>query len=144
LIQAETKFIARYAETDQMGIVHHSNYTVWFEAGRTDFLKKAGFSNTSIETKGVLLPLYGMNCQYKSPARYEDEIIVVTSLKQLSPVRMGFAYQVFNRKDNQLLATGETMHAWTDKHLKPLNAKKIVPDVYSKLNQAVGLEGNKA
>jgi acyl-CoA thioester hydrolase len=58
-MQAETKFIARYAETDQMGIVHHSNYTVWFEAGRTEFLKNAGVSNTSIEARGVLLPLYG-------------------------------------------------------------------------------------
>ena len=55
-MQTETTFTARYAETDQMGIVHHSNYTVWFEAGRTDFLKKAGTSNTSIEGNGVLLP----------------------------------------------------------------------------------------
>lgn len=137
MIQAETKFIARYAETDQMGIVHHSNYTVWFEAGRTDFLKKAGFSNTSIETKGVLLPLYGMNCQYKSPARYEDEIMVVTSLKQVSRVRLCFSYQVLNTVDNKLLATGETMHAWTDTALKPVDAKKAVPDVYSRLSQSV-------
>jgi acyl-CoA thioester hydrolase len=95
-----------------------------FEAGRTDFLKKAGFSNTSIETKGVLLPLYGMNCQYKSPARYEDEIMVVTSLKQVSRVRLCFSYQVLNTADNKLLATGETMHAWTDTALKPVDAKK--------------------
>ena len=63
--------------------------------------------------------------------------MVVTSLKHLSPARMGFAYQVFNRKDKTLLATGETMHAWTDRHLKPLNAKKTVPDVYSMLSQSV-------
>ena len=67
-MQTETRFIARYAETDQMGIIHHSNYAVWFEAGRTDFLKKAGVSNTSIESKGILLPLYDMNCKFKSPA----------------------------------------------------------------------------
>ena len=135
-MQTETTFTARYAETDQMGIVHHSNYTVWFEAGRTDFLKKAGTSNTSIEGYGVLLPLYGMNCQYKSPARYEDEIMVVTRLKKVSRVRLCFSYQVLNVVDHKLLATGETMHAWTDKSLKPVDAEKAVPDAYSMLSQA--------
>ncbi len=136
-MQTETTFTARYAETDQMGIVHHSNYTVWFEAGRTDFLKKVGTSNTSIEGNGVLLPLYGMNCQYKSPARYEDEIMVVTRLKKVSRVRLCFSYQVLNAANHKLLATGETMHAWTDKSLKPVDAEKAVPDAYSMLSQAV-------
>ena len=136
-MQTETTFTARYAETDQMGIVHHSNYTVWLEAGRTDFLKKAGTSNTSIEARGVLLPLYGMNCQYKSPARYEDEIMVVTRLKKVSRVRLCFSYQVLNAANHKLLATGETMHAWTDKSLKPVDAEKAVPDAYSMLSQAV-------
>lgn len=136
-MQTETRFTARYAETDQMGIVHHSNYAVWFEAGRTDFLKKAGVSNTEIEAKGILLPLYEMNCQFKIPARYEDEIMVVTRLKQISRVRLRFSYQVLNTSNHKLLATGETMHAWTDKALKPVNAGKIVPDVYSILSQAV-------
>lgn len=136
-MQTETRFIARYSETDQMGIIHHSNYAVWFEAGRTDFLKKAGFSNTSIEAKGILLPLYEMNCQFKSPARYEDEIMVITRLKHISPVRMSFSYDVINAANHKLLATGETLHAWTDKVLKPVNAVKYVPDVYSILSQAV-------
>jgi len=136
-MQTETRFTARYSETDQMGIIHHSNYAVWFEAGRTDFFKIAGISNTKIEEKGILLPLYEMNCQFKSPASYEDEILVITNLKSLSRVRMSFAYQVLNAENNKLLATGETMHAWTDKALKPVNAEKIVPDVYSILSQAV-------
>jgi len=136
-MHTETRFIARYSETDQMGIIHHSNYAVWFEAGRTDFFKKAGISNTKIEEKGILLPLYELNCQFKSPARYEDEILVITNLKSLSRVRMSFVYQVLNAENNKLLAIGETMHAWTDKALKPVNAEKIVPDVYSILSQAV-------
>ncbi len=135
-MQTETRFIARYSETDQMGIIHHSNYAVWFEAGRTDFLKTAGISNTKIEEKGILLPLYEMNCQFKSPAMYEDEILVITSLKSLSRVRMSFVYQVLNA-ENKLLATGETMHAWTDKALKPVNAEKTIPEVYSILSQTI-------
>ena len=134
-MQTETRFTARYSETDQMGIIHHSNYTVWFEAGRTAFLKNACVSNSSIEASGVLLPLYEMNCKYKSPARYEDEILVITDLKSISRVRICFSYQVFNAETNQLLAVGETKHAWTDKLLKPVNAERAIPEVYSVLSK---------
>jgi acyl-CoA thioester hydrolase len=122
-VQSETRLIARYAETDQMGIIHHSNYAVWFEAGRTDFLKKMGLSYSIIEASGIITPLYEMNCKFKSPAKYEDEISVVTTLKSVSRVRLCFSYQVFNFQSNKLLAEGETMHAWTDKALRPINAQ---------------------
>ena len=134
-MQTETRFTVRYSETDQMGIVHHSNYTVWFEAGRTDFLKNADVSNSSIEAKGVLLPLYEMSCKYKSPAKYENEILIITCMKSISRVRICFSYQVFNAETNQLLAVGETKHAWTDKQLKPVNAERAIPDVYSILSK---------
>lgn len=132
-MQAETKLIARYSETDQMGIIHHSNYAVWFEAGRTDFLKKAGISNKEIKEQGVLLPLYEMNCKFKSPARYEDEIIVKTKLEHIGKVRIVFSYQVLNAKDGSVLTTGETKHAWTNKSLKPVNAQLLIPDIYDVL-----------
>lgn len=134
-MQVETRFTARYSETDQMGIVHHSNYAVWFEAGRTDFLKHVGFAYTSIEARGVLTPLYEMNCRYKSPARYEDEILVLTSLKSISRVRLCFTYQVYNAQTSNILAEGETMHAWTDKSLRPVNAEKTIPEIYSVLSK---------
>ena len=134
-MQTETRFTARYSETDQMGIVHHSNYTVWFEVGRINFLKNIGASNSGIESRGVLLPLYEMNCKYKSPARYENEILVITYLKSLSRVRISFSYQVLNAETNQLLAVGETKHAWTDKSLKPINAERSIPEVYSILSK---------
>jgi len=137
MMQSETRVIVRYAETDQMGIVHHSNYAVWFEAGRTDFLKKAGVSNTSIEAKGILLPLYEMNCQFKSPAKYEDEILVVTKLNSLSRVRLQFSYEVVNAGNSKLLTTGETKHAWTNKELKPINVEKAIPDTYLLLSKII-------
>lgn len=131
----ETKFAVRYSETDQMKIVHHSNYAVWFEAGRTDFFAKIGLSIGQIEESGVLLPLYEMNCRFKSPARYEDEIIVKTKLDSIAKVRIIFSYQVINASNQKILATGKTMHAWTNKHLKPINAETSIPDVYSLLRQ---------
>lgn len=136
-MKTETILTVRYAETDQMGIVHHSNYSIWFEAGRTDFLKQTGVSYTEVESRNVMLPLYEITCRFKSPAKYEDEIAVITSLKELSRVRLILAYEVFNRKNNTLLATGETLHAFTDKDLRPLNAEKFIPDIYALMKAAL-------
>ena len=83
-MRTKTVLTARYSETDQMGIIHHSTYAVWFEVGRTDFLKSVAVSKSKIENRGVLLPLYEMNCKFKSPAKYEDEIMVITTLKNLT------------------------------------------------------------
>ncbi len=134
-METETTSTVRYAETDQMGIVHHSNYAIWYEAGRTDFLKSAGVSNSNIESQGVLLPLYEMNCKFIAPAKYEDEIVIKTRLKALSRTRINFSYRVCNAMNDKLLAVGETMHAWTDKVLKPVNAEKTIPDIYAILKQ---------
>lgn len=131
-----SKLTVRYAETDKMGIVHHSNYPVWFEVGRTDFIRQTGVTYSEMEARGVLLPLYEIVCRYKKPARYEDEIDIVTSLKELSCVRIVLAYQVRLTKDGTLLAEGETHHAMTDAGLKPLNAEKAIPDIYEKLKAA--------
>ena len=132
-MQSKTYLTVRYAETDQMGIVHHSNYPIWFEVGRTEFLKSLGTSYSGVEDSGVILPLFEINCQFKSPAKYEDNILIITSIKSLSRVRVCFSYEVLNVADNKLLATGETMHAWTDKALNPVNAEKKIPELYSML-----------
>lgn len=132
-MQSKTYLTVRYAETDQMGIVHHSNYPIWFEVGRTEFLKSLGASYSSIEDSGVILPLFEINCQFKSPAKYEDNILIITSTKSISRVRVCFSYEVLNSSNNKLLATGETMHAWTDKLLKPVNAQKKIPELFSML-----------
>ncbi len=131
IMKTVTKLTVRYAETDKMGIVHHSNYPIWFEAGRTDFIKRAGISYSDLEAQGVFLPLYEVSCRFKSPARYEDEIAVITSLKELSCVRIVLSYEVINTHTNALLATGETLHAFTGSSLKPINAQRVIPDVYA-------------
>jgi len=76
LFISETEIIVRYAETDRMGIVHHSNYPIWFEAARTDFIKNLGMSYSKIEERGFMLPLIELTCRYKGAARYEDRLIV--------------------------------------------------------------------
>jgi len=133
----ETRIIVRYAETDQMGIVHHSNYPIWFEAARTDFIRKLGMPYTIMEERGFLLPLIELNCKYKGVAKYEDEILIKTSVKEFSVTRITFYYEVFREKDNQLITVGETVHAWTNRNLKPLSIKKHAPDIYSLISEVM-------
>lgn len=135
---SETEFTVRYAETDQMGIVHHSNYAVWFEAARTDFMKKAGMSYSEIEKSGVLLPLAELNIRYKSSAHYEDVVIVKTKITKLTYVKIFFEYEAVNAWTGQVLATGFTLHAFVDKNMKPLNLLKIRPDLYQLLTGLIG------
>ncbi|NLP13051.1 MAG: acyl-CoA thioesterase [Clostridium sp.] len=132
---SETEIIVRYAETDQMGIVHHSNYPIWFEAARTDFIKKMGMPYSQIEERGFLLPLIELNCKYKGSARYEDRIIVRTRIKAISYSRITFSYEVFKLGKDALITSGETMHVWTNKQLKPLNIKKHAPDIYESISK---------
>lgn len=138
-MKTKTVLTVRYAETDKMGIVHHSNYPIWFEAGRTDYLKQTGVTYTEMEARGVMLPLYEITCRYKSPARYEDEITIITGTKTLSPVRLILSYEVYHTATGTLLATGETLHAFTGSDLKPLNASRVIPDIYA-LMQAMSSE----
>ena len=98
-------------------------------------LKKQDFSYSSLEARGFMLPLYEMNCIFKNPAKYEDEILVITKISFLSQVRLHLSYQVINSENSKLLVTGETMHAWTDKTFKPVNVEKAIPDIYLMLNR---------
>ncbi len=137
MIISETAFTARYGETDQMGIIHHSNYPVWFEAGRTGFFKEIGIWYSKIEEKGILLPLTDLRCSYISPARYEDEIVVKTKIEEMSCVRLAFNYEVLNKDSGIIIAKGQTSHAWTDKSLKPQNIQKKLPELYQALVEAL-------
>jgi acyl-CoA thioester hydrolase len=132
----ETNLRVRYAETDQMGIVHHSHYAVWFEVGRTEFTKKVGIPYSDIEERGARMPLIHLSCHFKSPAHYEDEVVVRTYLKNVTQTRMCFGYTVIHKDDGRLLCEGESQHVWTDQNLKPINLQKRLPDVFSLYKQS--------
>ena len=136
----ETEIIVRYAETDQMKIVHHSVYPVWFEAARTDYMEKAGYPYSRIEDEGILLPLSHLECDYREGAKYGDTVIIKTSIKKMSHVRLEIHYRAYRKKDSALLAEGLTVHAWTDLNLKIINLKKKAPDLYSLLENEAAKE----
>jgi acyl-CoA thioester hydrolase len=137
MVISETPITVRYAETDQMGVVHHSNYAVWFEAGRTDFIKKMGMPYSVIEEKGAMLPLLELKCSFRSFARYEDNVVVRTRIKEYTGTRLLFYYEVVLTGEDRVLTEGETLHCWTNRELKPVNIKKFMPEVYELIEKAV-------
>lgn len=136
---SELKLTVRYAETDMMGIVHHSRYFPWFEAARTEFIKQTGVSYTQMEKSGILLPLSEAGAKYIKGLLYEDVVIVTTRLEQLTVARCRFAYEVYRESENcrELCAKGFTMHGFTDAEFKPINLKKKNPELWDKLNDLV-------
>ncbi len=115
----ETEVRVRYAETDKMGIVHHSNYLVWFELGRSEFCRARGFSYLEMEEKeDALMVVAEVYCRYKSPAHYEDLVTVRTNVADIRSRSLRFIYEVHRVSDQVLLAEGETLHVVTDRNKK--------------------------
>ena len=134
-MKSRSKIVARYAETDQMGIVHHSVYPIWFEVARTEFIRHAGMTYTEMEQAGVMLPLAGLTCRYFYPAKYEDEVIIEVSISKFTPARIEFLYEVYN-EEGRLLTQGTTLHGWTNLELHPINLKKHFPNIYEAVKYA--------
>ena len=123
-----TTLRVRYAETDQMGVVYHSNYFVWFEIGRTDYCRQHGFAYRDMEEQdGLYIIVAEARCRYKAPARYDDEILVRTCLRSVRKRVLIFGYEVY--REDELLAEGETVHVITDRDGRP----RALPDKYRDL-----------
>ena len=114
-----TQVRVRYAETDRMGVVYYANYFVWFEVARTEWLRATGWSYREMETAGISLPVIEAGCEYRQPARYDDEIELLTRATLLSQVRIRFDYELRRRGEDATLATGFTVHAALDRAGRP-------------------------
>ena len=136
-----TEVRVRYAETDQMGVVYYANYLVWFELGRVELLRSLGLAYSRLETDhGCILPVIEATCRYKSPARYDDEILIETRPAMLRGSVLKFAYRILRKspqgeertgpeqteKEQTLLAEGETVHVVCDDKLQ----RKPLPEKY--------------
>ena len=134
---SESRIRVRYVETDQMGVVYHANYLVWFEIGRTDFIRILGVTYSELEQRGLLLPVVEANCKYKQPAKYDDELIIQTTIREMKGVRITFDYQVIRAQDGQTLVSGFTQHVFSSHDFKPFNLRSRMPDLYELLNQSM-------
>jgi acyl-CoA thioester hydrolase len=126
----------RYAETDQMGVVYHANYFVWFEVGRVELLRQLGFSYREMEQEDdCCIAVVDARCRYKAPARYDDELVVRTRLKNVRQSLVQFGYELVRISDGLLLAEGETTHVVIDHQLK----KRAIPEKYMRVfREALG------
>lgn len=113
MIETKTDIRVRYADTDKMGVVYHSNYAVYFEVGRTEMFREIGMTYDEMEKNNVMLPLVDLHINYKRPARYDDLITVTTTVKELPGVKIRFDYQIHNEK-GELLVDGYTTLAFID------------------------------
>lgn len=112
------QFRVRYQETDQMGIVHHSVYYVWFEMGRTEWMRERGMTYRECEEKGWLLPLVESGCQYLSSATYDDMVELVTVMSPEQGIKFRFEYTVRKLPEGTVLAKGFTRHVCTNRDKK--------------------------
>lgn len=96
-----------------MGIAHHSNYIVWFEIGRTDLCRETGFPYTEIENRGFLLVVTEIGCRYRTPFRYDDEVLIRTSVANIASRAIQFKYALYG--GSELRATGHSSHMWVDR-----------------------------
>ena len=116
---SDTQIRVRYAETDQMGVVYHSNYFPYFEAARGEWIRQLGFSYADMEKMGIIIPVVDVHCRYLRPAKYDDLLTIRTTLKEL-PVhhKIEFHQEVFNEKE-ELLAVGKIILYFMEaRHMK--------------------------
>ncbi|HOD47548.1 MAG TPA: thioesterase family protein, partial [Opitutaceae bacterium] len=112
-----------YAETDMMGVVYHGSYLPWFEVGRTHLLRQHGVVYRQLEAEGFFLPVLEVGVRYLRPARYDDTITIVTTLREKPVLRIRLDYEV--RRGDELLATGQTTHAFIDRNGRPVRPPAV-------------------
>jgi acyl-CoA thioester hydrolase len=129
--ESVTTLRVRYAETDQMGVVYYANYLVWFEVARADLLRSLGWTYREMEDTGVLLPVIEAHCEYRRPARYDEEIEVRTQGRLRSAVRMEFSYDVVLKVTNEIAAVGQTVHAAMGKGGRPCRLPSRIAEAFA-------------
>ena len=129
MITTETKIRVRYADTDTMGVVYHSNYAIFFEVARTEMFRELGIPYSQMEKEGIALPVADLHISYKRSAHYDDLLTVRTTINEKPTVKVVFNYQIFNEQD-ELLCTGETTLVFLNKATgRPTRIPKGIADL---------------
>ena len=139
MMTGETKLRVRYAETDNMGVVYHSNFAIWFEVGRVELMRQLGLEYRTMEKDdNCHIPVVDLRVRYKAPALYDDEIVVRTRIANARQSLLHFTYEVLRAGDQTLLATGETMHIIVDDKFQ----RRSLPEKYLKAFAALRQKKN--
>jgi len=124
----------QYYETDKMGITHHSNYIRWMEEARVDFLDKIGFGYAKLEAEGISSPVIGIDCSYKNSTTFDDEVEIEVGVAEYTGVKLGIKYTMKNVKEGSIVLIGNSKHCFLNNEGRPINLKKINPELDAKLN----------
>jgi len=138
LATGETRVRVRYAETDQMGVAHHSSYILWFEVARTEFVRQLGFTYRELEEAGLFLPVVELQCRFAAPCRYDDQLTIKTRA-EAQRARLTFHYEVWREGATAPAAIGSTVHVWIDRRGRPVNPRHSGVDRLERLYDAMGV-----
>lgn len=131
MITSRATLSVRYAETDMMGVVYHGSYLPWLEIGRTALLKEHGLPYRDLESAGFFLPVLEVGLRYLRPARYDDQIVVTTTLREKPSLRIRMDYEL--HRSDELLATAFTTHAFIDRNGRPVRPPAAFTEVMSRI-----------
>ena len=129
---------ANYYETDQMSIVHHSNYIRWFEEARLYFMDEADLPYKQMEDDGILIPVLSVSAEYKVSVKYDQKVLIYVWLSKFNGIRMQCGYRVVDKETGTLCATGESQHCFVDRNFKPVSLKKSYPGYYEHIKAVTG------
>ena len=122
---------ANFYETDQMGIIHHSNYIRWFEESRVDLMEQLGYGYEKAIERGIDFGVINVFCEYKSMIRFGDTVTINVSLAELTNMKMTLKYEVINAKSGEICTIGKTQHFFFDRSKqRPISLKKEMPDLF--------------
>lgn len=132
----------KYYETDKMGITHHSNYIRWMEEARIDFLDQIGYGYDKLEADGIMSPVIGIECDYKLPTTFADEVSITAGIKEFKGVKLMIEYVMKNAKTNEIVFKGISKHCFINKEGKPIILKKEFPELDIKFKALSQLDIN--
>ena len=133
--------VVKYYETDKMGIVHHSNYIRWFEEARVEFMRDADLSYRRMEEEGIMIPVVSVECKYKTPATFDDEVVIYTKIRKYNGIVIELEYEVRRTSDDAVIVTGSSSHCFVDSiNFKPVNLRKERPDMHGKFMSVTEVE----
>lgn len=118
---------AQYYETDQMGIIHHSNYIRWFESARIWYMNQIGVDYRDMEESGIISPVLSVQCTYKSMVHFGDVVEIIPKVEKYNGIKLELSYQVLDKQSGELRTTGTSSHCFLNKDGRPLSLKKVSP-----------------
>ena len=126
-----------YYETDAMKVVHHSNYIRFLEEARIGFMDEVNLPYKKVEDEGILIPVVGVNCTYKNPAKFDDCLEIKVKIKEYTGVKLIMGYEITKSDTHEVVLIGETKHCFTNNDMKPISLKRLKPEMHEILEKSM-------